>query len=58
MKTRFFADYVNETLMLSQGSVLVMETVEVNLVALLRKLLKNHQQKDLVLIMIQIQILI
>ena len=26
MKTRFFADYVNETLMLSQGSVLVMET--------------------------------
>ena len=25
-KTRFFADYVNETLMLSQGSALVMET--------------------------------
>ena len=32
------------------------ETAEVNLATLLRKILKNHQHKDLVLIIIQIQI--
>ena len=58
-ETCFFADYLNETLMLSQGGILVMETgSRSESKDFIEGDMQNHQQKDLVLIMIQIQILI
>ena len=58
-ETCFFADYLNKTLMLSQCGVLVMETgSRSESKDFIEGDMENHQQKDLVLIMIQIQILI